>query len=222
MWLNVQSMPVTVAIAEDKELSMRSCVEKLSAFPQLKIIATVYNGQSLIDTIKYAVPDLILMDIEMPLVDGITATAHIKQQHPEIKILILTTFDDDEKIFKAIMAGASGYILKEESAETLYRAIMETMGGGASMSPGIALKALSLIRNPLNELIIAPNEDFQLTRRETELLEQLKNGLSYEKIASNLFISYGTVRKHIENIYRKLKVSNKVEAIQKANKNRII
>lgn len=215
-------MPITIAIAEDKELSMRSCVEKLAAFPQLKIISKVYNGQSLIDTVKESVPDLILMDIEMPVIDGITATSIIKQQHPEIKILILTTFDDDEKIFRAIMAGASGYILKEENAETLYRAIMDTMGGGASMSPGIALKALSLIRNPLNELTITPAEDFQLTRREIELLEQLKNGLSYEKIATNLFISYGTVRKHIENIYRKLKVTNKLEAIQKANKNRII
>lgn len=215
-------MPITIAIAEDKELSMRSCVEKLAAFPQLKIISKVYNGQSLIDTVKESVPDLILMDIEMPVIDGITATSIIKQQHPEIKILILTTFDDDEKIFRAIRAGASGYILKEENAETLYRAIMDTMGGGASMSPGIALKALSLIRNPLNELTITPAEDFQLTRREIELLEQLKNGLSYEKIATNLFISYGTVRKHIENIYRKLKVTNKLEAIQKANKNRII
>lgn len=215
-------MSITVAIAEDKELSMRSCVQKLSVFPDLKVVIQAANGASLTRLLEQCLPDIILMDIEMPVMDGISATEIIKKAYPQVKILILTTFDDDDKIFRAILAGASGYILKEENAATLHQAIVDTMAGGASMSPGIALKALNLIRNPIDTAALHAVVNFDLTKREIELLEQLKNGLSYEKIGANLFISYGTVRKHIENIYRKLNVTNKLDAVQKAGRNRII
>ncbi|KXK28381.1 MAG: LuxR family transcriptional regulator [Bacteroidetes bacterium OLB12] len=133
---------------------------------------------------------------------------------------MLTTFDDDEKILEAIMAGASGYLLKEEPAEMLSRSIKETSLGGASMSAAIAYKTLALLRNPITHTI--PKQDFGLTAREIELLEQLKGGLTYDQVAANLFISSGTVRKHIQNIYSKLQVNNKTEAVQKAIQNRLV
>ncbi len=129
-------------------------------------------------------------------------------------------FDDEQNLFDAILAGASGYILKESNAEQIFRAMMDTITGGAVMSPAIALKALNLIKHPQQPSQNA--QDFGLSEREIEILNQLKNGLTYEQIASNLFISYHTVRKHIENIYRKLQVTNKVEALQKASGNRLL
>ncbi|MBC7913821.1 MAG: response regulator transcription factor [Pyrinomonadaceae bacterium] len=214
-------MPITIAIAEDNSFALKACVDKVSLYPECKIVLKAFNGEELIDRITEHPVDLILMDIQMPGMGGIESTRLVKQKHPQIKILMLTTFDDDEHIFEAIMAGASGYLLKEENAETLHHAIYDTLSGGAAMSASIALKVLNLLRNP-GQLQAQNTQDFGLTKREIELLEQLKNGLSYESIAANLYISYGTVRKHIENIYRKLQVNNKVEAIRKAGDNRLI
>ena len=165
-------------------------------------------------------PDVILMDIEMPFMDGIEATSIIHQKHPGVKIIMLTVFDDDENIFNAISAGANGYLLKDENPEALYNGIHSILKGGAPMSPSIALKALDILRDP--DRIEKETSDFDLTRREKEILEQLSTGLSYNQIADNLVISSGTVRKHIENIYRKLQVHNKVEALDVARKNKIL
>ncbi|MBC7744742.1 MAG: response regulator transcription factor [Flavobacterium sp.] len=214
-------MQIRIAIAEDNSLALKVCIDKLSFYPEYKIVLKAFNGEELVGNIEKHQVDLILMDIQMPGMGGIECARRIKLNYPQIKILMLTTFDDDENIFQAIMAGASGYLLKEETAETLHEAIYDTLSGGAAMSPGIALKVLNLIKNPLANTP-ASSDNFSLTKREVELLEHLKNGFSYEKIASNLSISYGTVRKHIENIYRKLQVGNKMDAVRKASNNRLI
>lgn len=135
---------------------------------------------------------------------------------------ILAVFDNDENIFKSIKAGADGYLLKEINAQDLHDGILETLNGGAAMNPSIALKTLKLLRNPLNIENTQEQEDIKLTTREIEVLEQLSKGLSYNAIAQNLILSTGTVRKHIENIYKKLQVHNKIEALQKAKKNNLI
>ena len=215
-------MPITIAIAEDNSYALRSCEGKISYFKDLHIAFSAMNGIDMLEQLEHNIPDVVLMDIEMPVMDGIQCTDEVKRNYPQVKVIMLTTFDDDEKIFQAIMAGASGYLLKEESAEYLHHAITDAMNGGAAMSAGIAAKALNLIRNPLNNRTSAIPDDYGLTKREIELLELLKNGMSYEKIATHLFISFGTVRKHIENIYRKLQVNNKVDAIHKAGKGHII
>jgi DNA-binding NarL/FixJ family response regulator len=208
-------MPVAISIAEDNRFALRSCLDKLAGAPDLKVVFKAGNGQDLIDGLASHPTDVVLMDIEMPVLNGVDATRELKKLHPQIKVIMLTTFDDDERIFQAIMAGASGYLLKEETAEVLIDAIHDSLNGGAAMSASIALKVLGIVRRS-NAPQPAPVEDFGLTGREMELLEHLKAGLTYERIASNLYISVGTVRKHIENIYRKLRVSNKVEAVQKA------
>ncbi|WP_017256987.1 response regulator transcription factor [Pedobacter arcticus] len=214
-------LPITIAIAEDNSFALKACTDKLAQHREFKVVMSAFNGHELIENINKHQVDLVLMDIQMPGMNGIEATELIKKQHPELKVLMLTTFDDDENIFRAIMAGANGYLLKEENSENLRQSIIETLSGGAPMSAGVALRVLNLIRNPL-PVKADEMQDYGLTKREVELLTQLKNGLSYEQIATNLFISYGTVRKHIENIYRKLQVNNKVSAVDVANKNRII
>ena len=180
------------------------------------------NGEELLEKLeKNPRIDLILMDIEMPGMNGIEATFGVKQRFPHIKIIMLTVFDNDEHIFRAIKAGADGYLLKETSPEELHRAITETMNGGASMTPSIALKTLRMFREPVDFSRSTTNE-IKLTARETDVLEQLSTGLKYEQIAANLVISTGTVRKHIENIYSKLQVGNKLEALRKAKDSNLI
>lgn len=211
---------INLAIAEDNSLALRSIKEKLASYTDVAIKIIAMNGQDLLQKITSKPIDVVLMDIEMPLINGVEATRKLKQLNPAIKVLALTTFDDDEKIFEMLMAGASGYMLKEETPENIYKAITDSLSGGAFMSASIALKVINLMRNPLttNE----QKTNYELTQRELQILEQLKNGLTYEQIANNLFISYGTVRKHVENIYRKLQVNNKVNAIQIAIENKLV
>ena len=137
-------------------------------------------------------------------------------------IVMLTAFDNDENIFNAIKAGADGYLLKEINPEDLYNGLQETMNGGAAMNPSIALKTLKLLRNPDSIKNQADKEEISLSKREVEVLEQLSKGLSYTVIAENLILSPSTVRKHIENIYKKLQVHSKIEAVQKAKNHNII
>ena len=135
---------------------------------------------------------------------------------------MLTVFDNDENIFKAIKAGADGYFLKEVNPQELYDGIVETLAGGAGMTPSIATRTLKLLREPLVLDDSISKEEISLTNREIEVLEQLSKGLTYNAIAENLFLSLGTIRKHVENIYTKLHVHNKLEAIQKAKSNKLI
>ncbi|MCB0270676.1 MAG: response regulator transcription factor, partial [Calditrichaeota bacterium] len=157
-----------------------------------------------------------------PEMDGIEATAEIVAQYPHIKIIMLTVFDDEQRIFNAIQAGAMGYLLKDEPPQKLHESIKMIMDGGAPMSPTIAAKSLKLLRNPIRAESETTGENFNLGKREVEVLEQLSQGLDYQKIAENLFISPATVRKHIENIYRKLQVNNKMRAVNKAIRHNII
>lgn len=210
-----------IAIAEDNTFALKAVAEKLGRHKEFVIKHLAFDGNDLLQALqKDSNIDLVLMDIQMPTLNGIDATRQLTQKYPHIKVIMLTTFDDDEKILEAIVAGASGYLLKEEPADVLIRSIKETVGGGASMSAAIAYKTLKLLRNPLNRAI--SRQDFGLTQREIELLEQLKSGLTYDQVAVNLFISTGTVRKHIQNIYSKLQVNNKTEAVQKAIQNRLV
>ncbi|MEL0457407.1 response regulator transcription factor [Flavobacteriaceae bacterium SZ-1-7] len=216
-------MNIKIAIADDNTFLVNVVAEKLSFFDDLNLKFAAMNGSGLLEKLEadHNV-DVILMDIEMPVMDGIEATEKIKQKYPHIKIIMLTVFDNDENIFNAIKAGADGYLLKEVNAKDLHTGILETLNGGAAMNPSIALKTLKLLRNPLEIEDTKEKDDVKLTTREVEVLEQLSKGLSYNLIADNLILSVGTVRKHIENIYKKLQVHNKLEAVQKAKKNNLI
>ena len=213
---------IKIAIVDDNSFLIKSAQEKLSFFDDFVIKFTAVHGLDLLEKLEINHNiDLILMDIEMPKMNGVEATAAVKQKYPQIKIIMLTVFDNDENIFKSIKAGADGYLLKEVNPKDLQQGIIDTLNGGASMTPSIALKTLKLFRSPI-EFDSIKNEDIKLTTREIEVLEQLSKGLKYNYIADNLFLSVGTVRKHIENIYAKLQVHNKLEAIEKARNNKLI
>ncbi|WP_298148251.1 response regulator transcription factor [Flavobacterium sp.] len=212
---------IRFAIVDDNIFLQKAITEKLALFPDTTCRFTAKNGVELLAKLeKDRHVDLILMDIEMPVMNGIQATEAVKNRFPQIKIIMLTVFDNDENIFKSIKAGADGYLLKEVNPEDLYQGICDTMQGGATMTPSIALKTLKLFRNPIAfEDTQVSREEVSLTPREIEVLEQLSKGLKYQVIAENLFLSLGTIRKHVENIYTKLQVHNKLEAIQKAKDN---
>jgi DNA-binding NarL/FixJ family response regulator len=215
-------MSVRIAIVDDNVFLQKAVAEKLSFFDDLTLRFTALHGKDLLTKLESNKNiDLILMDIEMPECNGIEATKIIKSKYPQIKIIMLTVFDNDENIFNAIKAGADGYLLKEVNPKDLHQGIIETMNGGAAMNPSIALKTLKLLRNPV-EFTQKDQEEIKLTTREIEVLEQLSKGLSYNVIADNLILSPSTVRKHIENIYTKLQVHNKLEAIHKAKSNNLI
>ncbi|MGJ8743013.1 response regulator [Polaribacter sp.] len=217
-------MNLKISIAEDNYFLFKAIKEKLSFFENISIKFHANNGAELIGKLEdnHNI-DVILMDIQMPEMNGIRATELVKNKYPQIKIIMLTVVDDDDCIFKAIKAGANGYLLKEIDAENLYKSIIEVTKGGAPMTPSIALKTLNLLRNPsLLDTIPEEQENIKLTKRETEILVQLSKGLSYNSISDNLIISPATVRKHIENIYKKLQVHSKIEAVIKAQKQNLI
>lgn len=215
---------IRIAIAEDNPFLAKSIQDKIALFKN-ELICKFHasNGKQMIENLeKDSNIDVILMDIQMPEMDGITATEIINRRFPKCKVMMLTVLDDDDHIFKAIQAGANGYLLKDETPQMLLSSIVGLMEGGASMSAGIALKALKLLRNPIkiNEKIT--EEEINLSSREIDVLTHLSKGFGYKQIAESLFIAPTTVRKHIENIYVKLQVHSKIEAIQKAQKHRII
>ena len=216
-------MNIKIAIVDDNTFLINAVKEKLSFFNDLTVKSGALNRSELLTQLaENHNLDLILMDIEMPVLDGIETTEIVKQKYPQIKIIMLTVFDNDENIFKAIKAGADGYLLKEINAKDLHEGIVETLNGGAAMNPSIALKTLKLLRNPIDFSGKTSQDDIKLSDREIQVLEQLSKGLSYSLIAENLFLSTGTIRKHIENIYKKLQVHNKLEAVEKAKKNNLI
>lgn len=216
-------MKIDIAIIDDNNFLIHSVKERLSFFDEITISFTANNGLQCLEKLEQNQSiDLILMDIDMPKMNGIETTYLVKQKYPQIKIIMLTVFDDDENIFKAIQSGADGYLLKEIDPKTLYDSIIQTLEGGAAMTPSIAQKTLNLLRSPFTLQTEDIEEIPPLTNREIDVLKQLSTGLIYTSIAKNLNISPSTVRKHIENIYQKLQAHSKVEAIEKAKKNRII
>lgn len=214
---------IKIGLVEDNIFSRKALEEKLSAYLDIAIVYTAVHG---IEMLAFLAEnnglDLILMDIEMPVMNGIDTTEKIKQQYPHIKIVMITIYDDDEYIFNAIKAGADSYILKETKADKIYEAISDTLNGGAVMSPSIALKTLQLLKNTYAAEPENGIKKILLSERETEILEQLSNGFSNKVIAGNLFISPFTVKRHIENIYQKLQAHNRIELLAKARKSGLI
>ena len=217
-------MPISLAIVDDNTVLLNSLARNMAAFGEVAILFTASNGQQAVDMARQQPPDVMLMDIDMPIMNGIEATARLRELLPDTKILMLTIFDRDDKLFEAIKAGASGYLLKDERPARLVAAIEEAVDGGAPMSPGIASRALTMLRRQtFTDEKQPPNQpptpkNYLLTGREVEILEQLSLGLTTGQIANRLFISDRTVRKHVENIYEKLHVHSKYEAIQLADK----
>lgn len=213
---------IRIALAEDNQRLAETMQAKIELSPDFEVKIVASNGVELLAALskKHSI-DVVVMDIHMPVMDGIEATQKITQRWPNIKVVMSTIFDDEQNLFNAILAGACGYLLKDEEPRRLHRALFEAVEGGMPMSAMIAKKALNLMRSArtIQQINVIENS---LTERETSVLEHLAKGLSYEQVGENLFISYGTVRKHVENIYRKLEVNNRTSAIDKAQKSGIL
>lgn len=206
---------IRVGIVEDNNFLAESLAKKLALFEDFKLKFCAANGQDLLDKLEEnANVHVLLMDIQMPEMNGIEATKEVLKKYPQIKIIMLTVLDTEQKIYEAIQAGAIGYLLKESSPKEIQNAVLEAKSGGAVLSPSVAFKAMKIIQNP--EKMDQEPENFNLSSREQEVLVHLSKGLNYKQIAVNLFISPNTVRRHIENVYQKLEVHNKAEALQKA------
>jgi DNA-binding NarL/FixJ family response regulator len=223
----IVSMNFTVALAEDNAVNRNTFLQKINVLGNMQVAFVATSGTECLEFLKGTpqekLPQVIFMDLEMPRMDGIETIRMAKSVHPQIHFIVLTVFDDDEKIFEAIKAGASGYLLKHEPAGVLQEAVMNVLEyGGAPMSPAIARKALQLMsrssigvpdeeKHPLPEMI---------TQREEEILKYMVKGWDAKRIGVELQISVLTVRKHIANIYDKLHVQSRAEIISMAHQNK--
>lgn len=218
---------IKIALVEDNAVNRNTFLQKIQQYEHLKIVFVAENGDECLNELKglpaVILPQVIFMDIEMPGLNGIKTIAIGKTLYPQINFIVLTAFDDDDKIFEAIKAGATGYLLKHESASSLKDAIINVIEhNGAPLSPAIARKALQLLSKSSSEKtdVKASALPEVLTERETEVLQYTVNGLDAKRIAEILNISVFTVRKHISNVYEKLHVQSKAQIIKLAHNNK--
>lgn len=215
-------MMYRIAIVDDRPQNRISLAEKINYSGEMEIMFMAGNGRDFLEQLKTTPrnrhPQLVLMDIDMPVMNGIEAVRRSHEIYEDIRYIMLTVFDDDDKLFDAIRAGADGYLLKEERIETIVNAVKEVIEKrGAPMSPSIARRALNLLSGTKRQ---EADVETNLSDREMDILKGLVRGLDYRKIADELFISPHTVRTHITNIYEKLHVSSKVQAVKIALKNK--
>ena len=205
---------IKVLIADDQELIRESLKIVLNTHEDLQVIDTVEDGFGVLDSLKQNIPDVILMDIRMPRMDGVYCTKMVKEAYPDVKIIILTTFDDDDFVFSALKFGASGYLLKGVSMDGLYQAILTVVSGGAMINPDIATKVFRLFSKMANtNYAINVNDDNvrELNKPEWKVIQQVGFGLSNKEIAQKLFLSEGTVRNYLSSILSKLELRDRTQ-----------
>ncbi|MFK8010376.1 MAG: response regulator [Saprospiraceae bacterium] len=201
---------IRIIIVEDIDEIRNTIKEHLQSVTDFECVKVFANAEDALGGILISKPDVVLMDIGLPRMSGIECMLKVKQQYAEIKFLMFTVFEEDEKVFDALKAGADGYILKRESIQKIIDSIRELSNGGAPMSKSIALKILKSFRKETPKKL-----DVKLTNRQEVILDSLSRGLPYKLIAAQLSITIGTVKQHIHQIYKKLEVNNKTEAINK-------
>jgi DNA-binding NarL/FixJ family response regulator len=221
-------MPIRIAIADDKQINRTTVKEKIISFKEIELVLEAKNGHDFLEQLKKLPvqkhPQVVLMDLEMPVMDGIQAISLASCAYPDIKFIVLTVFEDNEKIFEAIKAGAGGYLLKDDSAVNIIDAITNVVEyNGIPMSPAIARKAMELLKQsfvPVSGESAAV--DSALSDREMEILKEMVTGKNYKAIGEKMFISPLTVRKHVAHIYEKLHVNSRAQIINLAHKNKWI
>lgn len=208
-------MPAQIIIFEDNERLRESLCFLLNSMEEYRVIGDYANCEDAATLVRVYKPDVVLMDIDMPGLDGVKGVGLVKSARPETAVIMYTVFEDDEKLFQCLCAGANGYLLKKTPPSTLVDAIQEVLEGGAPMSPSIARRVLDSFRQ-------GKADDYHLTAREQSVLQLLTKGYSAKTIAAELDISFDTARSHLRNIYHKLHVNCGKEAIAKALKERLL
>ncbi len=211
-------MPIAVALVEDNPNLRVGTSYILKAAPNCKIVGEYENAEELLEDLRELKPDVVLMDIGLPGMSGIAATTLLKRQFPHAQVIILSVFEDDENVFQAICAGASGYLTKPAMPQQLLEAVEQAAAGASPMSPHIARKVLELFKKH----VPPAQADYNLSERELEVLELLTRGADHKQIAEKLFLSPFTVRAHLRNIYEKLHVHSKSQAVAKALQERLL
>lgn len=219
-------MPIKVAIADDKPSNRNIIQDKLRRHGHFEIVLAAEDGGDFLKKLQRLqndqLPDVVLMDLEMPGMDGVAAIAAGSSLYPQIKFVVLTIFDDEDKIFKAIKAGACGYLLKDEPGANIADALWQMHESGAGpISPGIAYKILQLVQRKEVQLASSMQKNntidfFHLSEREMEILKLLAKGLGYKEIGVQLNISVNTAKKHVINVYQKLQVNSRAHALKLA------
>lgn len=215
-------MPLRIAIYDDNKDIRESISLLLKIENDFEVVGVFSHVLDCVQEVRQCRPDVVLMDIEMPAMTGIEAVRQLKKEFPEILVLMQTVFEDDDRVFESICAGATGYILKKEVDNQLINAIKELRFGGSPMSPSIARKVLTKMQEIPQYIVQQELPDYSLTPREKEVLACIVKGMSYKMISDQLFISYETVRTHVKHIYEKLHVASLTELVHKAMKERII
>ncbi len=206
---------IRVLLVDDQSLFREGLNTLLSIYPDIDIVGEAANGQEAVEQVQMLNPDVVLMDLRMPVLDGVLATRRLKENHPDSRVIILTTFDDDETVFDGLRAGAVGYLLKDVSSEKLVEAIRTTARGESFLQPRIAAKLVAeftrMDKTPVkNQSLVEPLSD-----RELEILMLVSQGASNKEIGSELFIAEGTVKNHVTSILGKLGVRDRTQAALK-------
>lgn len=212
-------MPTRIIIYEDNQDLRDGLSVLLRGTESVELVGAFANCENVHEQVESLRPDAVLMDIDMPVVNGMDGLKTIRQHFPEVNVLMLTVFEENEFIFEAICAGAVGYLLKKTPPDRLIEAIAEAQGGGAPMTSSIARKVLQMFAKPA---IASPDNPHHLTNREKDVLLLLVKGNSYKMIAASSGISLDTVRSHIKKIYEKLHVHSQTEAVAKAIHERLV
>jgi len=212
---------IRIAVVDDKMNNRKVITDKLARNNIFTLVFQAANGDDFLQQMQQLpedkLPHIVLMDLEMPQVDGVAAIGTASSLYPSVKFVVVTIFDDDDKIFRAIKAGACGYLLKEESGEVINEMLMNLWESGAGpISPSIAYKILQMVQKPgaVNETAKTSENIFQLSEREKEILQLLSQGLEYKEIGTKIFISPNTVKKHCISIYQKLHVNSRSQALR--------
>lgn len=204
-------MPITVSLVEDIDDIRESLVVLINGYEEFRCIGSYRTGTEALKEIPRQMPDVVLMDINLPDLSGIECARRLKTVHPELQIMMLTMYDDSEQVFQALAAGASGYLVKRTPPGKLLDALREVHQGGSPMSMQIA----RMVVDSFHRMGPARDETVNLTPREGEILALLAKGLRYKEIADTLFVSVETVRSHLRRIYEKLHVRSRTEAVVK-------
>ncbi|HOZ85057.1 MAG TPA: response regulator transcription factor [Niabella sp.] len=211
--------PIKIAVFDDNNYRRDSLCMLVNSSPRMKCTGTFFDCSNVVADVRKAAPDVVLMDIDMPNVNGIEGVKLIKMHFPKVQVLMQTVFEDDNKIFASICAGASGYILKKSSPAQLLQAVEDVFNGDAAMTASIAKKVLSAFQK---NVFFENNIEISLTPREKEVLSYLVKGYSHKMVASACGLSIHTINTHIKNIYEKLQVNSVAEAVVKALNHKLI